>query len=68
MVNVLCNVIGISNELIEYNSEMSDGCMRKTVSNEKFKNKYSNFAFMSLRDGLTITYEWFKNNYEDVRK
>ena len=68
MVKVLCNVVGINSELIEYNSEMSDGCMRKTVSNEKFKKKYMEFKFMSLKDGLTLTYEWFKNNYEVVRK
>ena len=58
-----------------------DGCIKKTVSNEKFKNMImtegakGNFCnllwdgkWTPLDEGLKKTYNWFINNYESARK
>ena len=45
----------------------SDGCMRKTVTNDKLKSVYPNLNLTSLRHGLFKSYNWFKDNYEEVR-
>jgi hypothetical protein len=46
----------------------SDGCMKKTVSNEKFKSIYPDFKFMNLKDGLEYTYAWLCANYKTIRQ
>ena len=68
LVDTLCDVMEIEKTNIVYDTEMSDGCMKKTVSNEKFKNLFPNFEFTSFKDGVNETYTWFKNNYENIRK
>ena len=49
------------NKVVQDTSK-SDGCLNKTVSNEKFKQYYSNFTFTLFEDGLKETYKWYKNN------
>ena len=68
LVDAVCDVMEIDKTNIVYDTEMSDGCMKKTVSNEKFKNLFPNFEFTSFKDGVNETYTWFKNNYENIRK
>jgi GDP-L-fucose synthase len=59
---------------IKWDSTLSDGCMKKTVSNEKFKNitrKYEkiwDWNWKSLDDGLKESHKWLLNNYEIARK
>ena len=57
----------IPREELKWRSSMSDGCMRKTVSNAKLKDIYPNLEFISIDEGLKITYEWFKENYKNIR-
>ena len=64
LVDILSDTIGI--EKYSFDSEMSDGCMRKTVSNKKLKEKYPDFKFTSLKDGLKETYNWFQT-YDNIR-
>ena len=59
---------------VEWDLTLGDGCMKKTVSNEKFKtiikqNKAIwDGKWKSLDQGLKETYNWFINNYEIARK
>ena len=55
------------NKLI-WDKSKSDGCMKKTVSNNIFKEYFKDYKFTSLRDGLEETYNWFINNYDICRK
>ena len=68
LVDTLCDVMEIDKTNIVYDTEMSDGCMKKTVSNKRFKSLFPNFEFTSFNDGVKETYTWFKNNYENIRK
>ena len=63
MVDVLSETMEMDKEKMSFDVDMSNGCMRKTVSNEKLKSIYPDFKFTSLKDGLRETYTWFKNNY-----
>ena len=53
---------------IIFDTSKSDGQIRKTVSNEKLMNLNPSFKFTSLKGGLLETIEWFKENYENIRK
>jgi GDP-L-fucose synthase len=46
----------------------SDGQIKKTISNDKFKNLYPNFKFTSLEEGIKETIRWFYDNYNYIRK
>ena len=38
----------------------SDGCIRKTVSNNLLKKTIPDYKFTNLDEGLYKTYNWFK--------
>lgn len=51
-----------------YDPKYSDGQEKKTASNRKLKELYSDFNFTKFDDGLRETIEWFCNSYPKVRK
>jgi GDP-L-fucose synthase len=46
----------------------SDGCMRKTVSNERFNSIFPHFKYTTIDEGLEQTIKWFTENYDTCRK
>jgi GDP-L-fucose synthase len=68
MIFALAGAMNIENHDIVFDTSKGDGCMRKTVSNSKLQTLYPNFKFKSLQDGLNITYKWFQENYNTIRK
>ena len=68
VIETIANTIEIPRNEINWDTTKSDGCMKKTVSNEKFKSIYPDFKFMNLKDGLEYTYAWFCANYKTVRQ
>ena len=67
-IEKICNVVGVDNTKIIWDTTKSDGCMKKTISNKKFKLIYPDYKFTPLEDGLKETYDWFVQNYENCRK
>jgi len=55
-------------EFIEFDSSKSDGQYKKTVSNDKFRQYNKEFIFTNIETGIHQTIEWFKLNYDSVRK
>lgn len=53
---------------IRFDAKFSDGQVRKTASNRKLRELYSDFTFTKLKDGLEETIEWFCNSYPAIRK
>ena len=53
---------------IHFDSEKSDGCMQKTVTNNYYNSFFPEFNFTTLHDGLKKTIDWFHENYKSVRK
>ena len=52
---------------IVWDTTKSDGCMKKTVSNNKLKS-IVNCEFTDLKEGLMKTYRWFNQNFYKIRK
>ena len=73
IVNELAKVMGIEQDKIEWDTSKSDGCMKKTVSNEKLKKVLKNVktwefnTFTKIRMGFFKTYNWYKRNYGIAR-
>ena len=67
VVHKLIDVMGIARSELVWLTDKSDGCMKKTVSNEKLKCILKDFNFIEIDEGLRITYEWFKANYKNIR-
>jgi len=52
---------------IVFNNNYADGQYSKTTDNSKLKDLF-NFEFTSLEQGISETVEWFKLNYNTLRK
>ena len=52
---------------VVWDNSKSDGCLKKTVSNEKFKQYYPNFTFTTFENGMKEMYEWYTNNINNLR-
>ena len=60
--------MSISKNSIIWDTSKSDGCMKKTVTNKRLKNILTDFNFTDLKEGLIITYNWFCDNKDTIRK
>ena len=68
VIEKMADVMEIPRDSIIWDTSKSDGCFKKTVTNERFKNEFPNFEFTNLNEGLKLTYSWFKKNYSIIRK
>tara|TARA_R110000803_G_C11986867_1_gene321443 strand:+ start:50 stop:958 length:909 start_codon:yes stop_codon:yes gene_type:complete len=53
---------------IIFESDKPDGQFRKPSDNSKLKNYLPDYKFISIEDGIEDTVEWFKKNYNNIRK
>ena len=67
-VEKIGKVIGIDINKIKWDKTKSDGCFKKTVSNDILKEILPEYKFTSLDKGLEETYQWFVENYENCRR
>lgn len=65
VVDVIKTHINYTGEIV-YDSNSSDGCLRKTISNAYFRTIYPDYIFKTFNDGIKETIEWF-NIQENVR-
>ena len=68
VVDKLATAMKLNKEDIHWDATKSDGCMKKTVSNEKLKKIIKDYNFVPLDEGLKETYDWFIKNYDTIRK
>ena len=68
MVGTLADAMDIGRKKLEWDTNKSDGCMKKTVDNSKLCKYYPGFKFTSLQDGLKETYRWFCASQETLRQ
>ena len=54
--------------MIEFDSNYSDGQYKKTADNSKLINLYGEFKFKNINDGIKESVDWFNNNYNKCRK
>ncbi len=67
IVRHIVDVMNIKYNNIQWNTNMSDGCMKKTVDNSLYKELFPNFKFTSFEVGIKKTYEWYINNLDNIR-
>ena len=60
IVDKLVEYTHISPDLIKYDTNHSDGILKKTVSNRKLLAYYPDFKFTSIDQGLLKTVSWFR--------
>lgn len=66
LVEMISDVFNYKGTII-YDDNKSEGQYKKTVSNNRLKELYPNFKFISLTDGIKRTVHWFNNNYTKIR-
>jgi GDP-L-fucose synthase len=64
IANIICDTLEISNDDIIFDSEKPMGQHRKPA----ISNAPENFKFISLEEGIKETINWFKLNYNNIRK
>jgi len=69
LAELIAKIFDYSGNIV-YDTTMSDGQLRKPVTNKKMLNHplFRNYIGTLLDDGLRETIKWFCNNYDDVRK
>ena len=67
VVNLISEILEIRNNDIKWDTKKSDGCYKKTVSNNKLIDLYPDFKFTSLKKGLSKTIKWYNNNLKIIR-
>ena len=51
-----------------FESDKPDGQFRKPSDNSKLKNYLPDYKFISIEEGIEDTVDWFKNNFNIIRK
>ena len=62
----ICEIVGFNGELV-FDTTKPDGTPRKVLDVTKI-NKLGWKSKTNLEDGLKISFEWFLNNYNNIRK
>ena len=68
VVMIIAKLLKFEENSIIFNDYYSDGILKKTVSNKKFRNLFPDYEFTELFDGLNETICWFLNNLERIRE
>ena len=66
LTKLICEIVGFNGELVFDNSK-PDGTPRKVLDIAKI-NDLGWFAKTELKSGLSISFDWFKENYKTLRK
>ena len=64
----MAEIMNIDINKIIWDTTKSDGCMKKTVSNDILKKLLPDYKFKNIDDALNETYTWFVNNFDNCRK
>ena len=67
-IEKMAEIMNIDINKIIWDTTKSDGCMKKTVSNDILKKLLPDYKFKNIDDALNETYTWFVNNFDNCRK
>ena len=65
--NTIHRLMGCESKIV-FDKNFPDGQYRKPTDTSRLKKYLGNFEFTSFEVGLESTINWFKNNYETLRK
>jgi len=66
LAKMIADIVGYKGE-VRYNREYPNGTPKKLLNSSKM-NELGWEPKISLENGIKSTYEWFKENYENIRK
>jgi len=66
VVDLVCKNLGYDGPII-WDKSKPAGQFRKPSSNRNFLNLHGDFDYLSLNDGLSVTIDWFLDNYPNIR-
>ena len=66
-VDVVVEYMNFKGKVV-FDTTMPDGQFRKPADNSKLMSYIPNFRFVSLKEGLRKTIEWFEETYPNIRK
>lgn len=67
LTNKLIDIINIDKHNIK-KIDKDEGCLKKTSTNSYFTSLFPDFKYTNIDKGLKYTYDWFVNNYDNLRK
>jgi GDP-L-fucose synthase len=67
-LKIISDKLNFNYDNIYFNSDYSDGILKKTVSNQKFREIFPEFKFTELNEGLDKTIHWFLSNSNSIRE
>ena len=62
----ICKIFNFKNK-IKFDTTYHNGQHKKTVSNKYLRQHYPDYKFTNLENGLDLTINWFKENYNLIR-
>jgi GDP-L-fucose synthase len=68
IVRLIAEATGLPEERIRYDRSYGDGQHKKTADNALMRSLLTNTEFTPLKQGITETVRWFKENYATARK
>jgi len=67
-IEKLVESMNIDKSNIKWDTSKSDGCMKKTITNDILKDILPDYKFKTIEEGFKETYEWFVENFDKCRK
>ena len=68
VLKIISDKLNFNYDNIYFNSDYSDGILKKTVSNQKFREIFPEFKFTEINEGLDKTIDWFLSNSNSIRE
>jgi len=68
ITHLIVQAFGYNKQRICHDLTKSDGCARKTVTDQYFRSLFPDFKYTSLDSGIQETIAWFLKNYNACRK
>eukprot|EP01129_Flabellula_baltica_P017783 TRINITY_DN9_c0_g1_i1.p1 TRINITY_DN9_c0_g1~~TRINITY_DN9_c0_g1_i1.p1 ORF type:complete len:326 (-),score=75.47 TRINITY_DN9_c0_g1_i1:27-1004(-) len=64
----VASAMGVAEENIVFDTSKADGQFKKTADNSRLRTFHPDYEFIQMDEGIKQTAEWFKANYETLRK
>ena len=53
---------------VKFDSSKADGQFKKTANNGKLRSLLPDYKFVSMKEGISQSVQWFLEHYDEARK
>ncbi len=68
LIHEIARLFDVNNKSIVFHRHDEEGQLQKTTDDHELRQYLPDFAFTSLKDGLSVVVDHFQKHYSDVRK